>query len=100
MLFWRREDIFQDILDTYGSLKSPIPGHPDMHKLPGIEANTGALGHGLAIAAGMALVMKCDKMQSRVYTVMGDGELAEGSNWEAAAAAASSIGKSGIVFEQ
>lgn len=78
----------KDILDTYGSLRSPIPGHPDMHKLPGIEANTGALGHGLAIAAGMALAMKCDRMQSRVYTVMGDGELAEGSNWEAAAAAA------------
>lgn len=78
----------KEVLDTYGSLKSRIPGHPDMHKLPGIEANTGALGHGLSIASGMALAIKCDKKDSRVYVVMGDGELAEGSNWEAAAAAA------------
>lgn len=76
------------ILDTYGSLGSKIPGHPDMHKLPGIEANTGALGHGLSIAVGMALSMRLDKRDSRVYTILGDGELAEGSNWEAAAAAA------------
>lgn len=78
----------KEILDTYGALKSRIPGHPDMHKLPGIEANTGALGHGLSIAAGMALALKSDKKNSKVYVMMGDGELAEGSNWEAVAAAA------------
>lgn len=78
----------KEVLDTYGSLGSHIPGHPDMHKLPGVEANTGALGHGLAIAVGMALASRLDKRDSKVYVVMGDGELAEGSNWEAAAAAA------------
>lgn len=78
----------QSVLDTYGALASPIPGHPDMHKLPGIEANTGALGHGLSIAAGMALAGKLDNQDWRVYVVCGDGELPEGSNWEAAAAAA------------
>lgn len=75
------------ILDTYGKLHSKIPGHPDMHKLPGIEANTGALGHGMAIAVGMAMALKLDKQDAKVYTMLGDGELAEGSNWEAAAAA-------------
>jgi transketolase len=75
------------ILDTYGALDSPIPGHPNMHKLPGIETNTGALGHGLSIAGGMALGLRMDKYQSRVFVLMGDGELAEGSNWEAASAA-------------
>ena len=78
----------KEVLDTYGSLGSHIPGHPDMHKLPGVEANTGALGHGLSIANGMALSLRLDGKSSKVYVVMGDGELAEGSNWEAAAAAA------------
>ncbi len=77
-----------EVLDTYGSFKSPIPGHPDMHKLPGIEANTGALGHGLAIACGMALGARLGPRSFRVFVVMGDGELPEGSNWEGAAIAA------------
>jgi len=55
--------------------------------VPGIETNTGALGHGLAIAGGMAMGLKMDGLAAKVYVVMGDGELAEGSNWEAAAAA-------------
>jgi len=75
------------VLDTYGDLGSKLPGHPDMHKLPGIETNTGALGHGLSISGGMALGLKMEKINARVYVLMGDGELAEGSNWEAAAAA-------------
>jgi len=75
------------ILDTYGELDSRIPGHPNMHKLPGVETNTGALGHGLSIAGGMALGLRMDKSEAKVYVVMGDGELAEGSNWEAASAA-------------
>ena len=73
------------LLDTYGHLGTKLPGHPDMHKLPGVEANTGALGHGLSIAVGMALGLR--NGTQRVYTVLGDGELPEGSNWEAAAAA-------------
>lgn len=77
----------KEVLDTYGSLGTKIPGHPDMYKLPGIEANTGALGHGLSIALGMALSFRMEESDSKVYVVMGDGELAEGSNWEAAAAA-------------
>ena len=74
------------VLDTYGSLGTKLPGHPDMYKLPGVEANTGALGHGLSIATGMALGLR--GTGAKVYAIMGDGELAEGSNWEAAAAAA------------
>lgn len=78
----------KSVLDTYGALGSKIPGHPDMHKLPGIEANTGALGHGISIAAGMARAGKLDQKDYNVYAICGDGELPEGSNWEAAAAAA------------
>jgi transketolase len=86
------------VLDTYGSLDSPIPGHPNMHKLPGIETNTGALGHGLSIAGGMALGLRMDKSKSRVFVLMGDGELAEGSNWEAASAASMHRLENLIVF--
>ncbi|NLC83927.1 MAG: transketolase [Ruminococcaceae bacterium] len=77
----------KSILDTYGSLHCKLPGHPDMHKLPGVEANTGALGHGLSIACGMAMGLKQDKKKSRVFVVLGDGELPEGSNWEGASVA-------------
>jgi transketolase len=76
-------------LDTYGKLGTRLPGHPDMNKLPGVEANTGALGHGLSIASGMALGLRSGIAPvPRVFVIMGDGELPEGSNWEAAAAAA------------
>ena len=78
----------ESVLDTFGSLHAKIPGHPDMHKLPGVEANTGALGHGLNLACGMALAARLDDNGSKVFVIMGDGELAEGSNWEAAAVAA------------
>ena len=78
----------KEVMDTYGALGSKIPGHPDMHKLPGVEANTGALGHGLSIAAGMAMAAKLERRRYKVYAICGDGELPEGSNWEAAAAAA------------
>lgn len=76
------------VLDTYGSLHTKLGGHPDMHKVPGVEANTGALGHGLAIGLGMALGLRMDGSTARVFVLMGDGELAEGTNWEAVAAAA------------
>jgi transketolase len=77
----------KSVLDTYGSLGSKLPGHPNMFYLPGIETSTGALGHGLSIAGGMALGLRMNRSDARVYVIMGDGELAEGSNWEAAAAA-------------
>ena len=69
----------EDLLDTYGCLNCRMPGHPDMKKLPGIEANTGALGHGLSIACGMALALRAKGLDSRVFTILGDGELAEGT---------------------
>ena len=72
----------KSLLDTYGELCTKLGGHPDMHKLPGVETNTGALGHGLSIAGGMALGLRIDDFDAKVYVVMGDGELAEGSNWE------------------
>jgi len=75
-------------LDTYGRTGTALGGHPDMYKLPGVEANTGALGHGLPIACGMALGARAAGLASRVFVVMGDGELPEGSNWEGAAIAA------------
>jgi len=74
-------------LMTIGKYKSPYIGHPT-RKVNGIEFNTGALGHGLAISSGIALSGKKDKASYRVFTLIGDGELAEGSNWEAAMLAA------------
>ena len=74
-------------LETLCRYRSPFVGHPT-RKVPGIEMNTGALGHGLPICVGMALAGKLDTAPYRVFTLLGDGELAEGSNWEAAMAAA------------
>lgn len=64
-----------------------LQGHPDMDMTPGIEAVTGSLGQGLSISLGMALGLRLDGSESRVYTVVGDGELSEGQIWEAAMAA-------------
>jgi transketolase len=74
-------------LKTICHYQSHFVGHPTRH-IPGIEMNTGALGHGLPICIGMALAGKMDSASYRVFTLLGDGELAEGSNWEAAMAAA------------
>jgi transketolase len=74
-------------LDTLCGYQSPYVGHPT-RKVPGIEMNTGALGHGLPISTGLAIAGKLDSAPYRVYTLLGDGELAEGSNWEAAMLAA------------
>ncbi len=74
-------------LETLCQYRSPFVGHPT-RKVPGIEMNTGALGHGLPICVGLALAAKLDEAPYRVVTLLGDGELAEGSNWEAAMAAA------------
>jgi transketolase len=74
-------------LETLCRYRSHFVGHPT-RKVPGIEQNTGALGHGLSICVGMALAGKLDQAGYRVFTLLGDGELAEGSNWEAAMLAA------------
>lgn len=74
-------------LETVCHYQSHYVGHPTRH-IPGIEMNTGALGHGLPICIGMALAGKMDNAPYRVFTLLGDGELAEGSNWEAGLAAA------------
>jgi transketolase len=71
-------------LDTLRKFGSRLQGHPDMCKLPGLEASTGSLGQGLSIASGLALAMKMDGKSNRVYCLMGDGELDEGQIWEAA----------------
>lgn len=74
-------------LDTVCQYRSPYVGHPT-RKIRGVEMNTGALGHGLSLAVGMALAARMDAATFRTFTLLGDGELAEGSNWEAAMAAA------------
>lgn len=80
--FFHESDLLT--LSRYGS---PYVGHPT-RKVNGIEQNTGALGHGLSVAVGMALAGKLDGRRYRVFCLLGDGELAEGSNWEAALTAA------------
>ncbi|WP_020533302.1 transketolase [Flexithrix dorotheae] len=74
-------------LETLCQYQSHYVGHPT-RKVNGVEQNTGALGHGLSISAGVALAGKMDKKDYKVFTLLGDGELAEGSNWEAAMIAA------------
>ncbi|MCP3763706.1 transketolase [Domibacillus sp. A3M-37] len=73
-------------LKTFSQFNTRLIGHPN-NKVPGVEMNTGALGHGLAISVGMALAAKKDGKSYKVYTLMGDGEQAEGSVWEGAMAA-------------
>ena len=75
-----------DVTARFSKFGSSYIGHPN-NKLPGIEMNSGSLGHGLPVAVGMALAGKMDGRPYRVYTVMGDGELAEGSVWEGAMSA-------------
>lgn len=75
----------EEVIEKFSKFGSPYIGHPN-NKLPGIEMNSGSLGHGLSVAIGMALAGKMDKRDYRVYVVMGDGELAEGSVWEGAMA--------------
>ena len=73
-----------EMLKTFMDPLSKLNGHPDRNKLPGIEANTGVLGHGLPIATGAALAARMRGESWRVFVLVGDGELQEGSNWEAA----------------
>jgi transketolase len=74
-------------LSTYMKPMSALNGHPNRNYVPGVEANTGPLGHGMPIAVGVALAGKIDHAPYRVFVITGDGELQEGSNWEAAMAA-------------
>ncbi len=77
-----------ETLATFAQPLSKLNGHPDRNKVPGVETNTGPLGHGLPVAVGAALAAKLQDGAWRVFVLTGDGELQEGSNWEAAMAAA------------
>jgi transketolase len=77
----------EELLNTINMFNTMFIGHPT-RKVPGIEQNTGALGHGLSVSVGLALAGKMDKRSYKVYTLLGDGELAEGSSWEASMTAA------------
>ncbi len=73
------------MLLTLRQLGSPLQGHPDMRRLPGIEASTGSLGQGLSVAVGCALAARFDKKDFKTYAIISDGEMNEGQIWEAAA---------------
>lgn len=74
-------------LQTLRKLGSPLEGHPNLRRLPGIEASTGSLGQGLSLGVGQALAVRMDGYDSRIYVIMGDGEINEGQVWEAAMSA-------------
>ena len=76
----------EDVM-TLRKLGSPFEGHPNMKRLPGIEASTGSLGQGLSIGIGHALACRIDKLPSRIFVMTGDGEMGEGQVWEAFATA-------------
>src|SRR6185369_17333248 len=76
-----------DQLNTLRQLGSPLEGHPNYRRLAGAEASTGSLGQGLSIGIGHALAAKLDGRDSRVYVLLGDGEIEEGQVWEAVMAA-------------
>ena len=80
----RRGFIEEAELATFMKPLSRLNGHPNRRKVPGVEANTGPLGHGLPIAVGAAIGAQIRKLDYRVFCVTGDGEMQEGSNWEAA----------------
>lgn len=81
--YFPKEDILQ-----LRKLGSNFQGHPNMHKVPGIEMSTGSLGQGFSVAAGMAMAGKLDKDPGRIYVLLGDGEIQEGLIWETAMSAA------------
>lgn len=76
-----------ETLDTFMAPLSALNGHPNRRKVPGVEANTGPLGHGLPIGLGCAIAARLKQQDWRTFVVLGDGELQEGSNWEAAMSA-------------
>lgn len=79
-------------LDTFCQFDSILGGHPEANKIPGIETSTGSLGHGLSVGLGFALAAKMKNRKNKVFVIMGDGEINEGSVWEAAMC----IGKHGL----
>jgi transketolase len=74
----------KDELATYRRIGSKLQGHPDMKKVKGLDMTTGSLGNGLGLGAGMAIAAKMDQRDYRVYVLLGDGEIDEGTVWEAA----------------
>ncbi len=78
----------EDLLPSLRQLGSPLEGHPNMLKTPGVEASTGSLGQGLSIGLGIALAGQLDRKEYRTWVLLGDGEIDEGQVWEAAMAAA------------
>lgn len=74
----------KSLLTTLRKLGSPLQGHPSSKLLPGVEISTGSLGQGLSVANGIALGLKLNNSNSRVYCLLGDGEIQEGQVWEAA----------------
>lgn len=81
--------ISNEILDSYYTDDSPLSGHPKRNSIPGVEASTGSLGHGLAIGCGLALSDKNDSKMCKTVVLMGDGECNEGTVWESAMFASS-----------
>lgn len=78
----------KDQLNTLRRIDSPLEGHPNMLRVPGVEASTGSLGQGLSIGLGHALAARLDNLDYNVYVMVGDGEIEQGQVWEAAMAAA------------
>jgi transketolase len=78
----------ESLLLSFAGPFSPLNGHPNRRKVPGVESNTGPLGHGLPVGLGCAMAARLARADWRTFVVLGDGELQEGSNWEAAMAAA------------
>ena len=78
----------EDELKTFMEPLAALNGHPNRNKVPGVETNTGPLGHGLPVAVGSAIGAKLSSAPTRVFVVLGDGEMQEGSNWEALMSAA------------
>ncbi len=76
--------IDDDIINLYSQVDGILGGHPDVTKVPGVEASTGSLGHGFPISAGLALGLKIQNMKNRVFCLLGDGECNEGTIWETA----------------
>ena len=74
-------------LKTFRKLGSPLQGHPDMNKVPGIDMTTGSLGQGLSASVGMAIASKMNKAGCKIYCILGDGEIEEGQIWESAMSA-------------
>ncbi|MFC1742862.1 transketolase [Candidatus Riflebacteria bacterium] len=80
--------IEKSALDTLREIDSPLQGHPDVVRIPYVEASTGSLGQGLSIAQGMAMAAKLDNFATKVFCLVGDGEIQEGQIWEAILSAA------------